>query len=149
MANNLLSIFDIIGPNMVGPSSSHTAGALVIARLAIEPLDSPVVHVVFTLYGSFANTYQGHGTDKALLAGIMGFDTTDSRIKTVFEHADAAGLSYEFVPDFHTDAGHPNTVDIHMKTASGQLHTVRGISTGGGAAELVPLQQSVTIATHP
>lgn len=132
-----LSFFDIIGPNMVGPSSSHTAGALAIARMAIRDLDGPVVSVCFTLYGSFANTYEGHGTDKALLGGVMGYEAHDTRIKDAFAYAKVAGLNYLFVPDFITDAGHPNTVDITLRTTTGATRVVRGISTGGGAAELV------------
>ena len=132
-----LSLFNIIGPNMVGPSSSHTAWALAIARMAIQGLDGPIVSVTFTLYGSFANTYEGHGTDRALLGGILGYDTDDSRIKEAFAHAKAAGIDYAFVPDFDTDAGHPNTVDITLRTTTGYTRVVRGISTGGGAAELV------------
>ena len=132
-----LSLFDIIGPNMVGPSSSHTAGALAISRMAIAQLDGAITSVTFTLYGSFANTYEGHGTDKALLGGVLGYDTADPRIKQAFAHAKASGIDYAFVPDFETDADHPNTVDITIRTATGYTRVVRGISTGGGAAELV------------
>ena len=72
---NFLSIFDVIGPNMIGPSSSHTAGAVSIALMARNLFSEEIKSVTFTLYGSFAKTYQGHGTDRALLGGILGFPT--------------------------------------------------------------------------
>ncbi len=86
-----LSVFDIIGPNMIGPSSSHTAGALRIALLARKMVRGTIQKVVFELYGSFAQTYRGHGTDKALVAGILGFGTEDYRIRDSFKYAREAG----------------------------------------------------------
>ena len=74
---SLISVFDVIGPNMVGPSSSHTAGAASVARIAGKLFQKEIQEVVFTLYGSFAKTYRGHGTDRALVGGIMGFETDD------------------------------------------------------------------------
>ena len=76
-----ISVFDVLGPNMIGPSSSHTAGAEIIAFLAQKMITPPLVRVNFTLYGSFAKTYHGHGTDRALLGGIMGFSADDTRIR--------------------------------------------------------------------
>lgn len=70
---SFISVFDVLGPNMIGPSSSHTAGTAVIAYLAQKMINGPLKKVEFTLYGSFAKTYKGHGTDRALLGGIMGF----------------------------------------------------------------------------
>ena len=78
---NFLSIFDVIGPNMIGPSSSHTAGAVSIALMARKMFPEAIKKVTFTLYGSFAKTYRGHGTDRALLGGILGFPTDDERNK--------------------------------------------------------------------
>ena len=78
---SFISVFDVLGPNMIGPSSSHTAGAAVIAYLAHKMIAPPLKKVDFTLYGSFAKTYHGHGTDRALLGGIMGFSTDDTRIR--------------------------------------------------------------------
>lgn len=75
---SFISVFDVLGPNMIGPSSSHTAGAAVIAYLAHKMIAPPLKKVDFTLYGSFAKTYHGHGTDRALLGGIMGFSTDDT-----------------------------------------------------------------------
>ena len=76
-----ISLFEVIGPNMVGPSSSHTAGAVSMALLARKLFPAEIKKVEFTLYGSFAKTYRGHGTDRALLGGIMGFETYDLRIQ--------------------------------------------------------------------
>ena len=75
---SFISVFDVLGPNMIGPSSSHTAGAAAIALLARKMIAPPIVKAEFTLYGSFAKTYRGHGTDRALLGGLMGFSTDDS-----------------------------------------------------------------------
>ena len=79
-----ISVFEVLGPNMVGPSSSHTAGASAIAYLAQKMLGEKIKKAQFTLYGSFAKTYRGHGTDRALVGGIMGFETDDTRIRTSF-----------------------------------------------------------------
>ena len=86
-------IFDIIGPNMIGPSSSHTAGALRIAYLAGRLIHGGAKKVEFTLYGSFAHTYRGHGTDRALLAGVMGLAPDDLRIRDSFRLAEERGRS--------------------------------------------------------
>ena len=82
-----LSAFDVLGPNMIGPSSSHTAGAAVIAYLAQKMINGPIIKATFTLYGSFAHTYSGHGTDRALLGGLLGFHTDDKRIRDSFRIA--------------------------------------------------------------
>lgn len=111
MRNNYISMFDIIGPVMVGPSSSHTSGAAAIAWMARQILSGVPVHVTFTLYGSFADTYQGHGTDRALIGGMLGYRPDDVRIRTAFEEAREAGLDVEFVVDKEEEMPHPNTVD--------------------------------------
>jgi len=107
-----ISVFDVIGPNMIGPSSSHTAGALKIALLASKLASGRIVKVRFILYGSFAKTYKGHGTDRALLGGILGFSTEDARIKQSFHYADESGLDYAFELNETNKDVHPNTVDI-------------------------------------
>ena len=84
---SFISVFDVLGPNMIGPSSSHTAGAAAIALLARKMIAPPIVQAEFTLYGSFAKTYRGHGTDRALLGGLMGFETDDKRIRESFSIA--------------------------------------------------------------
>ena len=91
-----VSLFDVIGPIMIGPSSSHTAGAARLARVARTIIDAPFTHVSFGLHGSFAQTYQGHGTDRALLAGAMGLVEDDERLADAFALAKQANLSYDF-----------------------------------------------------
>ena len=131
-----LTLRDIIGPIMVGPSSSHTAGALHVAAMVRSLLDGEPRHVRFTLYGSFARTGSGHGTDKALVAGILGLHSDDTRIRQSFELAQEAGVAIEFENDYDTDAGHPNTVDIWAESERGSAVEARGVSIGGGAAKL-------------
>ena len=134
-----ISVFDVLGPNMIGPSSSHTAGAEIIAFLAQKMIAPPLKRVDFTLYGSFAKTYHGHGTDRALLGGIMGFSADDTRIRDSFAIATDRGLGYSFTPnEVETDI-HPNTVDIRMENAAGQVMTVRGESLGGGKVRIVEI----------
>ena len=137
----MLDIFDILGPVMVGPSSSHTAGAARIAYLAQKMIAGPLVRVEFILYGSFARTYRGHGTDRALLGGIMGFDTDDERIRDSFSIAQEQGIDFSFTPNGEETEVHPNTVDIHMVNGSGQELTVRGESLGGGKARICRINQ--------
>ena len=134
---SFISVFDVLGPNMVGPSSSHTAGAVAMANVAHKLLAPPLKKVDFTLYGSFAKTYQGHGTDRALLGGIMGFSTDDLRIRDSFSIAQERGLTFSFTPNETETDIHPNTVDIRMENAAGQVMTVRGESLGGGKMHIV------------
>lgn len=129
-----ISVFDVMGPNMIGPSSSHTAGALRIAFLAGSLAKGKITDVTFILYGSFARTYQGHGTDRALVAGILGYETDDERIRDAFSYAKEVGLHYEFVKDFENKEVHPNTVDIEVRCEDGSVVTMRGVSIGGGNA---------------
>lgn len=136
-----ISVFDVIGPNMIGPSSSHTAGAATIALLTRKLMDGKLVSARFILYGSFAETYRGHGTDKALLGGILGYNADDIRIRNSMEHADAEGLQYEFVINTAEKTEHPNTVEIELKNDVGRLLTVRGESLGGGKVRLVRINQ--------
>ena len=132
-----ISVFDVLGPNMIGPSSSHTAGAAAISFLARKMIAPPIVKVEFTLYGSFAKTYQGHGTDRALLGGLMGFETDDTRIRNSFQIAQDRGLDYRFTPCTTETDVHPNTVDIRRENAAGQVMAVRGESLGGGKVRIV------------
>lgn len=134
---NFLSIFDVIGPNMIGPSSSHTAGAVSMALLARKMCPEPIAKVKFTLYGSFAKTYHGHGTDRALLGGILGFHTDDPRIRDAFDLAKEAGVTYEYIADDETITDHPNTADIAITGVNGYELTVRGESIGGGKIKIV------------
>ena len=133
-----ISVFDVLWPNMIGPSSSHTAGAASIALLARKMMPGgSLKQVDFTLYGSFAKTYRGHGTDRALPGGILGFHTDDKRIPDSFSIAADRGLLYTFTPDETETEIHPNTVDIRMTSDSGRVMTVRGESLGGGKVRIV------------
>lgn len=134
---NFLSIFDVIGPNMIGPSSSHTAGAVSMALLARKLFGKPIRKVTFTLYGSFSHTYHGHGTDRALLGGMLGFATDDPRIRDAFDQAKAMGVEYEYIIDPDTQVDHPNTADMHMVSPDGEELTIRGVSIGGGKVKIV------------
>ena len=125
---------DIIGPIMVGPSSSHTAGALALASMARKLFGEQPERAVFTLYGSFAATGSGHGTDKALVAGILGIATDDPRVADAFALAKAAGVQVDIVWDTTTEVAHPNTVDIRCESREGRTLEMRGVSIGGGAA---------------
>lgn len=127
-----VSLFDIIGPNMVGPSSSHTAGACKIAHTARRMVDRNFNEVIFYLHGSFAKTYKGHGTNRALVGGVLGFDPEDERIINSFDYAKKEGIKYSFV---ETDLGdvHPNTVKIIFKYPDRSDLSVQGSSIGGGA----------------
>ena len=127
-----MSAFEVLGPIMIGPSSSHTAGALRCAQTALALCASEPASVTFTLWNSFAHTYRGHGTDRALLGGILGFDTDDERIRDSFQIADERGLAYRFAIAGDDPALHPNTVDIDMVDDTGATAQVRGESLGGG-----------------
>ena len=132
-----ISVFDVLGPNMIGPSSSHTAGASSIAYLTWKMAGGNVKSVQFTLYGSFAKTYHGHGTDKALLGGILGFKTDDKRIRDSFKIAKDRGVDFDFIINDEESDVHPNTVDIHTVSADGRVLDVRGESIGGGKCRIV------------
>ena len=134
-----ISVFEVIGPNMIGPSSSHTAGALRIARAAAGMIGEPIESVQFRLYGSFALTYRGHGTDRALLGGILGYDTEDERIRDSFLEANRRGIAYAFIPDAEKSVDHPNTVDITIAGTGGGTVYVTGVSTGGGNMKITAL----------
>ena len=138
---SFISVFDVLGPIMIGPSSSHTAGTAQIAFLAQKMIGDTVKKAAFTLYGSFARTYQGHGTDRALLGGIMGFSTDDTRICDSFRIAQERGLEYSFKIDRGDTDIYPDTVDIHMISAGGREMTVRGESLGGGKVRIVRIDQ--------
>ena len=124
-------VFDIVGPVMIGPSSSHTAGAARLGLMARKILGEPAVRAEINLHGSFAQTGRGHGTDKALIAGIMGMEPDDVRIREALALADQAGLAYEFKEVELQDA-HPNTAVIYLVGATGRVARVRGASVGGG-----------------
>ena len=136
-----ISLFEVIGPNMVGPSSSHTAGAASMALLARKLFPGEIKKVQFTLYGSFATTYRGHGTDRALLGGIMGFETDDLRIRDSLQIAKERGLEYAFSIQTKMGDEHPNTADMDLTGTKGERLFVRGVSIGGGKVKIVRLNQ--------
>jgi len=132
------SIFNILGPVMIGPSSSHTAGAERIGRAAKAIFGRPIASARFLLHGSFATTYRGHGTDRALAAGILGLETDDERIRESFELAEAQGIALDFVPADLGDV-HPNTVEVQLTGVDGSGLTVRGASVGGGSIRIIAI----------
>ena len=127
----MMNVFDIVGPVMIGPSSSHTAGAVRIGRVARALLGCEPASAQILLHGSFAKTYKGHGTDKALIAGIMGMATDDERIRFSPRLAEEAGLSVSILPT-EIDGAHPNTALITLTDATGRTVSVQGASVGGG-----------------
>lgn len=126
-----MNVFDIIGPVMVGPSSSHTAGAVRIGRIARELLGEQPVKISILLYGSFARTYKGHGTDRALVAGLMGMLPDDERIPSSLHLAREAKIEFSFESTTQNPP-HPNTALIKIWADSGKCMAVQGSSTGGG-----------------
>lgn len=126
-----MDIFDIIGPVMIGPSSSHTAGAARIGKIARKILGAPAVRADIGLAGSFALTYKGHGTDKALIGGILGMSPDDERIRDSLNIAKEEGLEYAF-REVRIPRCHPNTALVHLTGADATECTVQGASVGGG-----------------
>jgi len=132
------SVFDVIGPVMIGPSSSHTAGAVRLGRLARAVFGEQPARAHITLHGSFASTGLGHGTDLALVAGLLGFAPDDVRIRIADEEARRAGLDVSFS---EADLGevHPNTARLELSSADGHTVTVQGSSVGGADVVLTAI----------
>jgi len=131
------SVFDIIGPVMIGPSSSHTAGAARIGRVARNLFERQPKWVNVHLYGSFAETYKGHGTDVAIIGGILDFDTFDDRLRQSLQIAKKSGMEVYFFTE-EAVPEHPNTARIHLGDDDGEIELV-GISIGGGKIEITEL----------
>jgi L-serine dehydratase len=127
----MVSILDIIGPVMVGPSSSHTAGACRLGLLARGLVGGTPHHARIELHGSFARTGEGHGTDKAIVGGLMGFRPDDDRLRTALEIAEREGLDYRFEKTTIAEDAHPNTVRITLDRADREA-TMIGSSLGAG-----------------
>lgn len=125
------SVFDIIGPIMIGPSSSHTAGAARLAKVAASIAGGRIKKVEFLLHGSFSETYKGHGTDKALAAGILDMEPWDENIKNSLEKAEEKGIEIVFTPADLGDV-HPNTVRFIITKDDGSVSMITGSSIGGG-----------------
>ena len=128
----MINIFDMMGPVMVGPSSSHTAGAARIGNMGRTLLGEEVARADIGLHGSFAETGFGHGTDRALLAGLLGMKPDDLRIPNAYEEANRAGMAYSFRTVELRDA-HPNTAILELTGKSGKQLTLQASSIGGGA----------------
>lgn len=128
----MINIFDMMGPVMVGPSSSHTAGAARIGNMGRTLLGEEVARADIGLYGSFAETGYGHGTDRALLAGLLGMKPDDLRIPNAYGEANRAGMAYSFRTVELRDA-HPNTALLELTGKSGKKLTLQASSIGGGA----------------
>ncbi|PGK46990.1 L-serine ammonia-lyase, iron-sulfur-dependent, subunit beta [Bacillus anthracis] len=131
------SVFDIIGPVMIGPSSSHTAGAARMGQVARQLFRHEPERVIISLYGSFAKTYRGHGTDVALIGGILGFETDDLRIPEALEIAKEREIEVEFIEE-DANAPHPNTARIRLYKGEEEIEVV-ACSIGGGKIEVVEL----------
>lgn len=127
----MVSLLDIIGPVMVGPSSSHTAGACRLGLLGRGLMGGTPETAVLELHGSFARTGEGHGTDKALVAGLLGFRPDDDRIRTALEIAEGEGLKYTFEKTTISDDAHPNTVRMTLERGTRRV-TMVGASLGAG-----------------
>lgn len=131
-------IFDVMGPIMIGPSSSHTAGAARLGRLAAKINGKDFTEVNFYLHGSFAKTYLGHGTDKALVAGALGMMPDDENLPFSHDIARKKGITFNFI---ETDLGevHPNSVKIEMKYPTGRVSYIIGSSIGGGKIKIIDI----------
>ena len=130
-----MNIFDIVGPVMVGPSSSHTAGAVRIGFVSRKLLAEPVKSVQLLLYGSFLATGKGHGTDRALVAGLLGMLPDDERVPFAFEEAKNAGMEFSF-GEANLKEAHPNSVVLKMVGESGRALEVIAASLGGGRMKI-------------
>lgn len=131
------SVFDIIGPVMIGPSSSHTAGAVRIGKAARNLFGKEPTRAKIHLYESFAKTYKGHGTDLALVGGLLGYDTDDQRIVDALKTAEEKKIKIDFVEE-SAGVNHPNTVRIIIGDDEDELELI-GISIGGGKVEIIEL----------
>ncbi len=139
-----ISIFDVVGPVMIGPSSSHTAGAAALSRIGREIIGEPFSHVSFGLHGSFADTGAGHGTDRALVAGALGMRPDDERLRDSFRLAKDIGMSY----DFHRvelDDVHENTVQMVFTLRSGRKREIIGSSIDGYETALTAQTNTIMV----
>lgn len=127
----MVSLLDIIGPVMVGPSSSHTAGACRLGLLGRGLVGGTPQKAVLELHGSFARTGEGHGTDKALTAGLLGFRPDDERIRDALQISEQEGLDYRFEKTTLSDSAHPNSVRMTLERGDIKA-TMVGASVGAG-----------------
>lgn len=136
-----IGVFDILGPIMIGPSSSHTAGAARLGKIASSIAGEDIAEVTFLLHGSFAKTYKGHGTDRALVAGILGMEPSDERLRNSLESAKEKNIKFLFK---EADLGdvHPNTVKFIMRTVNDKYCEVMGSSIGGGSIQVIEVNDN-------
>ena len=127
----MAGIFDIVGPIMIGPSSSHTAGAVRIGLVSRKLLGQEPVRAIIYLHGSFRATGEGHGTHQALIAGLLGMKPDDERVPCSMQYAREKGLQFEFRETVIRDA-HPNTALLLLSGATGRSLEVQASSVGGG-----------------
>lgn len=130
-----MNLFDIVGPVMIGPSSSHTAGAARIGRVARRLLGEDVAEARVGFCGSFARTWRGHGTDRAVVGGLMDVAADDARLRDSLDEAKRRGLSVSF-EEIQLKGAHPNTVRLRLRGVSGKRIEVTGASVGGGSIEI-------------
>lgn len=130
-----MDLFDLIGPVMIGPSSSHTAGAARIGLTARMLMAENIIRAEIGLHGSFAKTYRGHGTDRALVGGLMGMSVDDVRLRDSLAHAREAGMTVVF-QQINIRGAHPNTVRLTVTGESGRILVVEAASVGGGNIEV-------------
>ena len=126
-----MRLFDVLGPVMIGPSSSHTAGAAKIGYTAQKLLGDLPVEADIGLYGSFATTGKGHGTDRALVAGLLGLRPDDPRLPDSFALAQQQGMKFRIHP-VELRSGHPNTAVLTLKSRTGRVLSMKAASVGGG-----------------
>ncbi|MFD1317445.1 serine dehydratase beta chain [Loigolactobacillus zhaoyuanensis] len=137
---NYKSVFDIIGPIMIGPSSSHTAGAVALGHAARQVFHGQVTSVVIHYYESFAETHKGHGTDYAIIAGILGLSPSNPDVPIALELAKKQAITIKFIEEkVPSPIGHPNTAIIHLMNLSHQI-TLAGCSIGGGTIQIREIQ---------
>jgi len=136
-----IGVFDILGPIMIGPSSSHTAGAARLGKIAMSIAGEDIAEVTFLLHGSFAKTYKGHGTDRALVAGILGMEPSDERLRNSMDIAREKQIKFLFK---EADLGdvHPNTVKFVMRTIDDKYCEVMGSSIGGGSIQIIEVNDN-------
>lgn len=130
-----MDLFDLIGPVMIGPSSSHTAGAARIGLTARRLLGEDVKQAEIGFHGSFAKTYRGHGTDRAIVGGLMGMAVDDPRLRESLQLAQSAGMAVTFAP-VNIRGAHPNTVRLTLTGVTGSMLTMEAASVGGGNIEV-------------
>ncbi len=141
-----ISIFDVIGPVMIGPSSSHTAGAAKLSLAASLIVGKPIKHISFGLHGSFSKTYKGHGTDIALVGGSIGLYPDDERLPDSFKIAENMGITFEF---YNTvlETGYENSVKMTFTTVDDERNEIIGCSTGGGRILITSINKLATKMT--